>query len=629
MERKNKARAETGIYLVVVAAILVIANILSFRVYKRFDTTKNEHFSLSKGSARLVSDGLTKDLDVTFYVTRGLPKHEAFIQDVTDLLSEYERASNGHLHYTIVEPKTDDERAKAKEDGLQEAAFGEGSKTGKDQALISKGFMGLSFKYGSEKEAIPMMSPEQGAGLEFWISNKIREIRDRGDDKFQRIGILTGKDEIKVSDANLVAAQGRGQGPNMKQIMENAFPFYKFVDVDLQGGEAEIDKGLACLVITQPGKEMTEKELRRIDQFLMLGDKSLTIYASAVNMKASDPTMKATLDLRGLDKLLDGYGIEMKKDAVLDWGRPAVVRVMTQGMPVVAGLLGTVLTQYDTRADATNQFLDQGFAGFFRMDELIFPFPSTLVPHPEKQPKARMHVVARTTARSTASLADTVSLSPRDEIKPAGDYGQHAIAVALEPACCDGSNQCSDSDPCKAGIVQSAFAGKPDDAIKAPAESAGKTRILVVSSSEFLTNPYARAGNAAPMPPQMMMMGAMQGDETLLMLAGPYAQQYLTETILSFKNTLDWMGGDSDLIAASAKLIGDSNLSYLDIEKPKVSAADPDAAKKQAEEYDAEINKVQQRVQWTMTLFPAVLFALLGILRWRVRESQRANITLD
>ena len=31
MERKNKARAETGIYLVVVAAILVIANIISFR----------------------------------------------------------------------------------------------------------------------------------------------------------------------------------------------------------------------------------------------------------------------------------------------------------------------------------------------------------------------------------------------------------------------------------------------------------------------------------------------------------------------------------------------------------------------------------------------------------------------
>src|SRR5580704_11632126 len=234
MERKTRARAETGIYLLIVAAILVVANLISIRESKRFDVTKNEHFSLSKGSARLVSEGLTKDLDLTIYVTRGLPKHEAFIQDLTDLMAEYERASGGKFHYAVVEPKTDEERAKAKEDGLQEAAFGEGSKTGKDQALISKGYMGIAFKYGSEKEAIPIMSPDQSQGLEFWITNKIREIRDRADNKFQKIGVLTGKDEIKIGDANLVPAQGRGQGPSIRGIIEQALPFYKFQDVDLQ-----------------------------------------------------------------------------------------------------------------------------------------------------------------------------------------------------------------------------------------------------------------------------------------------------------------------------------------------------------------------------------------------------------
>ena len=132
------------------------------------------------------------------------------------------------------------------------------------------------------------------------------------------------------------------------------------------------------------------------------------------------------------------------------------------------------------------------------------------------------------------------------------------------------------------------------------------------------------------MPPQMMMMGQMGGDEELQMISQPYAQQYLTSTILAFKNTLDWMGGDSDLIATSAKLLGEPNLAYLDIEKPKVTgASDPDSVKRQAEEYDAAITKVQQRVQWTMTLFPALLFVLLGVLRWRLRESQRASITLD
>ncbi|HTN86657.1 MAG TPA: GldG family protein, partial [Sorangium sp.] len=227
MERKAKAATQTGVYLAIVAAILVVANVISLSAYKRIDMTKNERFTLSKGSAHLVREGLKQDLQIDVYVTRGLPKHEAFIQDLTDLMNEYEQASNGKLHYSIIEPKTDEQRAAAKEAGLQEAAFGEGSETGQDQATITRGFMGVAFKYGSEKEAIPMLSPDQAQGLEFWITNTIREIRDKADGIDTKIGIVTGKDEIKLSDPNLVPSQGGRGGPSMRQLLEHHFPFYK------------------------------------------------------------------------------------------------------------------------------------------------------------------------------------------------------------------------------------------------------------------------------------------------------------------------------------------------------------------------------------------------------------------
>ena len=57
--------------------------------------------------------------------------------------------------------------------------------------------------------------------------------------------------------------------------------------------------------------------------------------------------------------------------------------------------------------------------------------------------------------------------------------------------------------------------------------------------------------------------------------------------------------------------------------------ADSATAKKQADEYQGEVTKVQTRVQWTLTLFPAALFALFGLIRWRLRESARANIRVD
>ena len=115
------------------------------------------------------------------------------------------------------------------------------------------------------------------------------------------------------------------------------------------------------------------------------------------------------------------------------------------------------------------------------------------------------------------------------EWKPQGQYGQRAVAITLE------------------GTLKSAFAGNEASGISAPAQSKDKSRVLVISAAQFLANPFARAGNPPPMPPQMAMMGSMGGDEQMMMISQPYAQQYLTETILALKNSLDWMGGDSDL----------------------------------------------------------------------------------
>ena len=120
-----------------------IANVISYTtVQARRRHEERALHSLSQGSARLVREGLDKDLQVDVYVTHGLPKHEVFIQDLTDLMNEYERASNGPIgskpvpspepkagmfHYSIIEPKTDERtRAKAKEAGLQEAAVRRG-----------------------------------------------------------------------------------------------------------------------------------------------------------------------------------------------------------------------------------------------------------------------------------------------------------------------------------------------------------------------------------------------------------------------------------------------------------------------------------------------------------------------
>ncbi|HEY2736629.1 MAG TPA: hypothetical protein VGI70_21665, partial [Polyangiales bacterium] len=153
-------------------------------------------------------------------------------------------------------------------------------------------------------------------------------------------------------------------------------------------------------------------------------------------------------------------------------------------------------------------------------------------------------------------------------------------------------------------------------------------RVLVISSSEFLTNPFAYAGNGPELGGQFQMFGAVGGDQQLLMIAQPYTK-YLTATILSLKNTLDWMAGDSDLIAASAKLIGDPNLTYSSVSKPSIKEGEDEAeAKRKDEEYRSARKVVQTKVQWTLAFGVPVLFAAFGLLRWRQRQAHRDQIKI-
>jgi ABC-type uncharacterized transport system involved in gliding motility auxiliary subunit len=610
-EHRRKAAAQTGLYLVVVAGIVVVINLLSAGAYTRIDTTKNERYTLSKGSGSLVQT-LKGPLNVDAYVNTKLPKLKVFVQELTDLLKSYEGAGAGKFKYTLIEPDTDGARKEAEEAGLQPMAMGDPGEGGGEQIAIAQGYLGLVFKYGSEKEVIPQLSPQNSVGLEFWISNKIRELRDKADNIKHRVGVVVDKDELKLTDTNLLPRQGGGGGPSFKSVLSQAFPFYELVDVNLADGNTEIDSGLDGLIITQPGKAYSDRELRRIDQFLMRGNKALAVFASAVTIKPNDATMNATLDLHGLDKLLSGYGITMKKDAVFDYGAQFRVPAMTAGGPVWIRHPGIVHVVADERFDEDKRLLDTGFPSFFRIEEMAFPFPSTLELAKDKQPEATLKVLARTTENATASEGDSVDMKIRRQWSPKPPYSQRVIAAAAE------------------GKLKSAFSEGDNLGVQANAVSPAPSRVMVVSSSQFLTNPFAYSGNGPELGGQFAMFGNVGGDQELLMFATPYAQSYLTNTILSLKNTLDWISGDTDLLAASAKIIGFSNLTYSDIEPPKLTAdATEEEIRKKDEEYRQDRKTQQAKVQWVLTLGMPLLVALFGVLRWRSRQARKDQYKLS
>ncbi len=616
-DNRRKAATQTGLYLIVVTAILVVANVFSSTAYWQKDVTKNERYTLSEGSGRLVQS-LKGPVQVDAYVTRGLASLDTYVRDLTELLKQYEQKGGKNFKFTLIEAKTDEQKQTAKEEGLQDMPFAELSQTEGQSAAITQGYMGLVFKYGSNKLVIPALDTRRVDGLEFWISNKIREIRDSTDKNEYKFAVITGKDELKLGDTNLIPRQQGQQSPSMQQILSSAFPFYKFEELDLKDGETEIDPELRGVIITQPRKDYTEKELRRIDQFLMRGGKSLVVWASAVDIKPNDASMSATLNLHGLDKLLEGYGVKMNKDAVFDHAAQFRLPILTQSGIAAIGHPGIVHAINEDDSDEASNMLDASFPAFFRMAEMAFPYPSSLEVLKDKQPGASFTTVARTSSDASVTTSETVdmalfSAAGLKKWTAEGDLKRFTIGVAVE------------AEPGKGKLKAALGAG---DGIEMAAETED-ARILVVSSSQFITNPFAYSGNGPEMGGQFAMFGGMGGDPQLQQVAQPYAQRYLTSTILSIKNTLDWMSGDADLLAASAKLMGDPNISYKDANVESIKPTDDEETQKsKAKKNNDARSTLQVTVQSTLIFGMPLFFMAFGLIRWQRRSSRRDSLKI-
>lgn len=614
-ERAKKAAGQSGALLVIAAGILVAVNALSaLGGYVRKDITQNQRYSLSDGSKRLLRSA-KQEMKADVYVTTGLPKLDAYVRDLRDLMQEYKVGSGGKFDYAIIEATTEDEKKAAKELGLKEQPFGEAND---NKMGLAQGFLGMVLKYGKEKEVVPVL-PLETTGVEFWITNKMRELRDKGDDIKHKVGVVTGHDELKLSEQSL-APSNSGQKASMQQVLQQNFPFYQLSDVDLKSGEAEIDDSYDGIIITQPNKDYTEKELRRIDQFLMKG-KSLAVFASAVNVKPSDATMSASLNTHGLEKLLAGYGIELRKDVVIDHGRSFRVAVMAQGGTGSVRFPQVLDVQDDFSMTGDKQLLDVGFAPFFRMHSVPFPFASSIEMHQEKQPsetrceglkadQCSFKIVARSTPRSIRETTDTVDLKPFQKWRAKGEWRQFGIAANVE------------------GMLKSAFQEGDKMGVERPEKSAKPSRIMVVASSQFTTNPFARAGNGPDMGQMQMMMPGGGGDEELQQLAGFYIRQTIEAMVISLKNTCDWMSGDTDLLAASAKILNEPSLTYGDTSTPNFGEESEEQLTKRADEMNQLRKKQQRNVEIALIGVLPLLFALFGFARFRMRTNARGQQAL-
>ncbi len=128
-----------------------------------------------------------------------------------------------------------------------------------------------------------------------------------------RIGYITGHGEVDLGDQ-----QSPAGGALMKQVLSDVYDI-----IEIQLAKEDIPADLGLIIVNGPRGEFSERELYKIDQYLMKGKAAVFFLDSFNEINLGQQGMFARQPMvfpvtTGLEPLLGHYGITVNKNIVLD-----------------------------------------------------------------------------------------------------------------------------------------------------------------------------------------------------------------------------------------------------------------------------------------------------------------------
>lgn len=520
MERRSQARAESGAFVFIVLTALVFLNVLAVKVFHvRFDLTKRRLYSLSEGTKRTLGR-LTDNLTVTVYWTPDQPPpandDERLLREQLD---EYTAAAHGRVEVRWV--RTDnDERKRAAESASCSKRILQTVREGQAQAV--EVYRCITFSYLRNSERIDFVNPNV-EGLEYEVTSIIKKMIDPE----RTIGFLTGHDEGTPDSAM----------PYLSRIMTEMHVGYTTRNIDLHGGDDDIPTDVKGLIINNPTRAISERELRRINAYLMRGG-AVAVFASGVNVTGTDTRPSGANAEHNLGQLLSGYGITLRQNLVLDARASDAVAEIDQGRARIRLFTFPAIAE-----DGLNQY----HSSVFRLPFIVTPFVSQLDVDRSRYCEARDEEEARTKCGDRPALI-TIGRTSDISVTQQGTFELDAIDLLMRRQTVfgrPGGHGPFTVAVAAVGPLRSAFQGD------APASADGGVTGSPITAPAQATREH---------PARLLVVGSgkMFGIDQLREIA-PLQGAMPTNVQMLF-NVFDWLSQDSDLLAVRAKNVSEPEL---------------------------------------------------------------------
>lgn len=391
--QKLAQKSENSITVLIIIAIFIVVNFLSYQVFIRKDLTQEKIYSISNASKEIVKD-LDDIVQIKLYFSDNLPnQYIKTRQVVNDILSEYYTYSNGKIDIQHINPKEDIENPQQTLGmiGIPALQF---NVMQNDSYQVMQGYMGIVIQYGDKMESIPVV--DKIDDFEYKITMAIKKVVN-----------------TNIPSVGLVVNYGvLLQDGGLKTAYEKLAEVYNVKDVDLSSSE-EIPADVKTLVLPGAKEEIPEEELKKIDAFLLAGN-SLMILADGIDITDG---LVTTENSSGIDKLLKKHGVILNKDVVMD---------VSNGKVSFSSGFMQFFTGYPAWVKVIKDNFNQNNSAVSELESATFPWASSLEIVEDIDDGKEVVYLAKTTKMAWKQSGD-FNLNPKE----VGTRGSEQYSLAF------------------------------------------------------------------------------------------------------------------------------------------------------------------------------------------------------
>jgi gliding-associated putative ABC transporter substrate-binding component GldG len=320
---KASTKKALGKFLTTVV-VLVVLNFVSQLIFKRFDLTSDQRYTLSATSHQIIEE-VTEPLIIDVLLDGNFPAEFKRLQYETKQMLEEFSAYNSNIQFTFVNPLEDSD---GKQDEITQELYQLGlkpinvtvdNKGKQSQQLV---FPWAIANYGEKSTKIQLLKNMMGANTQEKVISSVQHLEYAIAEGIQKI--VTEKSK-KIA---IIKGVGQLHELQMADFLTTVRESYHIAPFTLDSVASNPNKTLEQLkeydliIVAKPTKTFTDKQKLVLDQYMVNGGKSLwlidAVQADMDSLYNDEASMLAYPRNLNLDDFFFKQGIRIKPMLVKD-----------------------------------------------------------------------------------------------------------------------------------------------------------------------------------------------------------------------------------------------------------------------------------------------------------------------